>query len=1020
MTARVSRGDKVKDPTSLGRDAVVIDGPSLVGGTHYYLIVTSSGEEAWYPASDLQNTAPARDSPVGWLTERSLADPDHLARAVTQLKLTSSLTDLVYSFSSTRTVFRVHQFKPVLKVIESPDHRLLLADEVGLGKTIEAGLVWSELDARLSVQRVLIVCPSGLRRKWQSEMQLRFDREMELVDRAGFLEFLDRYHDRGGATRIQGIASFAQLRHDQVLEALSERPPTFDIVIVDEAHAFRNADTRTHQLGELLAQNSDAVLFLSATPVNLGSQDLFNLLRLLRPDEFSDPLTFDYQLEPNRYINSAIRLLRSTYPPPLSEVRSTLARVLNTRVAARFRDDPRYQDIMEALRTADASSRAELVGLQRDLTALNTLAHIYTRTRKRELKDQPAIRRARTIDVSLTDSEQSLYESITRLVGELRRTANGVAPALAAIMPARQASSCLPVMRDYLKSLIQSQRVVTDLEEGEEDVEDEEEIATNLTSGAVQLAAQAEDLCELTLGVDSKFDALYAELAALRSAGGAQKILIFSFFKRTLSYLETRLRECGLDCIRMDGDTPVRERAVLMSRFRHGSDQVLLSSEIGSEGLDFEFCDTIVNYDLPWNPMRLEQRIGRLDRFGQMHPVIHVVNFSIPNTIDTEIFLRLYRRIGIFEESVGELEPILGERIRALNRELATTGLSIGEQQLLADSIALAVEAEKRDLDDFEEARERLIGADTYVEEALDSARLENRYITPEETARFVSGFLREAASPARLEPRGTDTVAQPLMGSPALADLLREHGRPWATPAFFNLITTLEAGGAVPVIFNAEESLGDAGELLSARHPLIRSIAAYYESSDSLPRGGYARIERGGQAVSSWIFFLFLLTATGVMPRRSLMAVAWNRVSGVVDTEIGTDVLRYVGGPGVPRMQARDIPVISSDEAETAYRAVLEAVDNSMAEMRLDLAKRNEALIAARRESLRQSLAVRTTRLRDMAAQMSPESPIRRMRLAQASNDEERTLSQISELERHGAVAVGFKVVAGGLVDFV
>jgi hypothetical protein len=789
---------------------------------------------------------------------------------------------------------------------------------------------------------------------------------------------------------------------------------------VDEAHALRNPETKTHHLGELLANNTDGLLFLSATPVNLGSSDLFNLLNLLRPEEFTDLDVFAYQLEPNRYVNAAVRILRSQSPAPLQAVRDELRKVETTGQAGRFLDNPLYHETLDLLANSNGSSREDVVALQRSITSLNTLSHIYTRTRKRELKDQPAIRRAHTVEVELSPEEIKLYEAVVDLVVSLRLQASGVAPALAAIMPARQASSCLPVMRDYLHELDASRRVDTDLEEGEEDIDDESDVSIGLDDMTHELVSRAERLWQRTVDVDSKFDQLVQTLSELRKEGDGKKILIFSFFRRTLSYLESKLASTGYQCLRMDGLTPVRDRETLMAQFRFEAVDILLSSEIGSEGLDFEFCDTIVNYDLPWNPMRLEQRIGRLDRFGQRNPVIHVVNFSIPGTIDTEIFLRLYSRIGIFEQSIGELEPILGEQVREINRGLASGGLTVDEQRQLADVTALAVDSERSELEQFEETRDRLVGADSYIEDALGEAREDNRYLTPAELTRYVEGFLREEASPAKLNAPAPESSVRALVGSPGLAELLRTHGSRWASPAFYELVAALEASGALAVTFDAEDAMGHQAEFLNMRHPLVRSIAQFYETNiGSLPRAGYARIPHRSES-GSWIFFLFVLTATGVVPRTSMIVIAWNRETSVVSTDIGVDILRYLAGPDVPRMKERDIPILEQVEVDDAYQAVLSAAAKAVDDLGEELTRHNDALILARQDSLRHGLESRSRRLRQLAAQQSSGSPIRRMRLAQIANEEQRTEAELAKLEDQRKVTVGFKAVAGGLVDLI
>lgn len=1007
------------DPNDATKTAVILEGPEVVAGTRYYFILTAAQEELFFPEAALVKRQVDQRSPVSWLVDRPLVSPDRLARMVTQLKITTGLTDIVYSFSSTRTLFRVHQFKPVLKIIDSPVHRLLLADEVGLGKTIEAGLAWAEIDARAPTARVLVLCPGGLRRKWQNELGRRFDRDMDLVDRSGFLDFVERYHERGDAARFLGICSYSQLRHDSVLEVLSQRPPTFDLVIADEAHAMRNPETKTHQLGELLSQNTDGLLLLSATPVNLGADDLFHLLRLLLPDEFTDPALFRREIEPNAHINRALALLRSAVPPPITQVLRHLRLVEETSQRDRFLRNPMYAEVLRTLSGEGGMTAATITDLERDLTGLNSLAHVYTRTRKRELKDQPAIRRAQSPMVELTPPEQELYEAAVRLVGELRQRVQGVAPALSAIMPARQASSCLPVMRDYVQALLASGKVQADLEEGEEDdetrLEDLSDAPVELDRRSVHAIGDIRRLWDATEGCDTKFDVLVEYLAHLR-AQGVEKFLIFSFFRLTLAYLHRQLAALGLRCGQMDGSTPMKRRDELIDQFREGQIDILLSSEIGSEGLDFEFCNVVINYDLPWNPMRLEQRIGRIDRFGQRSPVIHVLNFQIPGTIDTEIFFRLYNRIGIFEHSIGELEPILGETFSELSKAMAKEDLTVEEQRRLADQVALAIERESQDLARFDEAKDRLVGADTYVDHALDEAYRNRRYITPDELARYVDGFLREETSPARLDSASPGTHLHPLFGSPALAEHLRTHGRQWASPSFFDLVTRLETGGPVPATFEAEVAYQQRAEFLTIRHPLVRSTAKFYDDNvGRLHNGGYVELP-SKENKGSWIFFLFLLTATGLMPRRSLFGVAWNRRTGVVSTELGQEIQTFLAGPDPARKAERDIPMLEPEECIAAYQAVLAAVDQARGELSQELQRRNDAMISARQESLSQGCSVRKHRLDELAERPGINERIRRMRLGQIRNLEERTRTAIRELENRRSVTVGFKPVAGGL----
>ena len=211
---------------------------------------------------------------------------------------------------------------------------------------------------------------------------------------------------------------------------------------------------------------------------------------------------------------------------------------------------------------------------------------------------------------------------------------------------------------------------------------------------------------------------------------------MFSFFRRTLAYLRQRL--AGEFSVRvMDGSVPQDDRVRIMEDFREGKFDVLLLSEVGSEGLDFEFVGALVNYDLPWNPMRVEQRIGRLDRFGQKHERIHILNFHVPGTIETDIFDRLYQRIHVFEESIGELEPILRSQVGQLTRAVLDPRRSDAERQAEVDRIGLAIENKRADLDDLQsQASGLMTGLDEILIDGFEESVVNaGRYIGANEVA---------------------------------------------------------------------------------------------------------------------------------------------------------------------------------------------------------------------------------------------------------------------------------------------
>ena len=186
------------------------------------------------------------------------------AATLTRAKLDGHFTDTVFSFRATRTIFRPYQFKPVLKLLDTGTLRLLIADEVGLGKTIEAGLVWTEMEARRQADRVLVVCPSSLVAKWKREMEERFGFDCSSSSTTpGLADLLDRLETDRVPRRAAYICSIERLRMWEGIERATELGLQFDLSIVDEAHAFRNSDTRSYELGEqhpgLVGRDGDVV-----------------------------------------------------------------------------------------------------------------------------------------------------------------------------------------------------------------------------------------------------------------------------------------------------------------------------------------------------------------------------------------------------------------------------------------------------------------------------------------------------------------------------------------------------------------------------------------------------------------------------------------------------------------------------------------------------------------------------------------------------------------------------------------
>ncbi|WP_165757231.1 DEAD/DEAH box helicase [Mycolicibacter algericus] len=262
------------------RDRVFHGGPS--GQWSYTVIV--EGRQQNVIESSLK-ARPELDDPRNWVT-REPTPARRFGATLTRAKLQSKFANTLFSFRATRTTFRPYQFKPVLKLLQTGKARILIADEVGLGKTIEAGLIWTELEARREADRVLIVCPAGLVGKWKEEMDDRFEFDVVELDSKTLQTFLERHRQNRLPRRQAYICSIERLRSWAGIEELDDLPPEFDLIIVDEAHSMRNQDTKSYALGTRLSDWADNLVFLTATPINLRQEDLLNLLELLAPGDY--------------------------------------------------------------------------------------------------------------------------------------------------------------------------------------------------------------------------------------------------------------------------------------------------------------------------------------------------------------------------------------------------------------------------------------------------------------------------------------------------------------------------------------------------------------------------------------------------------------------------------------------------------------------------------------------------------------------------------------------------------------
>jgi ATP-dependent helicase HepA len=633
----------------------------------------------------------------------------------------------LYSLHAARVNFIPYQFRPVLKLMRSDRPRLLVADSVGVGKTIEAGLILRELQARSEINSVLVICtkPLVVENKWRDEMK-RFDERFTQLDGKTLRYCIDEM-DKEGAwpeehnktiipfslldeSAMYGTGGNGRQSKRQGLLDL-DPPPRFDVVIVDEAHHARNPDTSNYKLVRFFCDQAEAVIFLTATPIQLGNDDLLVLLNLIRPDIIIDRQSFEHMSEPNPFINKAIELVRNAKKDWKIDASNELDLAAETSWGqAVFKNNPEFSRARERF-SKNEFKKEERIQLIGELEALHTFSGIINRTRRRDIGEF-TIRKSETVEIGFTQDQKELHDEILRVQAEVFQSLHGdknINFFMTTIR--RQVSSCLgglvPLLEDILtrrlKDLLSDEMIIT------EDILIEGTIK-KIEASIKSILNKAKTLDER----DPKLDELRKVLEKKQEHDN-NKVIVFSSFRHTLAYLHERLLAYGLRVGLIHGDIPDLDRIDIRKRFKlNRSDKealdILLFSEVGCEGLDYQFCNCIINYDIQWNPMKIEQRIGRIDRMGQESESVAIFNFVTPGTIDAEIYNRCLQRIGVFKSALGGSEEILGKitrEIRNISDNFLVNEKERAEKlQQLADNQIRKMKEEE----DLEEKQAELFG----------------------------------------------------------------------------------------------------------------------------------------------------------------------------------------------------------------------------------------------------------------------------------------------------------------------
>ncbi len=893
---RLSLGEQVRlvhDPSTLG--TIVGEGPMIAD--RRMLVVQFANTRRQIPEDQLERTPKIPESPLDLLAAARVSSLAHFRQLLTHIRLTGRLADMIYSMEATNTDFHAYQFKSVLKMLGAPTGGLLIADEVGLGKTIEAGLIWTELRARYDLRRLLVVCPKTLVDKWRRELLNRFDVEARAPNAEEMLSLLGDQEQRSRGFSLictmQGLRpprgwndpdepnQTARATVAKRLEAAADDEPLFDLVVIDEAHHLRNPSTLVHQLGRLLRPVASYMLFLSATPIHLRNQDLFSQLRLLDPESFALPDAFEDILDANRpLVELRDKVLAGGIGAP--ELRE---RLVDAQQHSLLRDSEQLKILIEELASErDMLSRTRRGEIAYRLEQINLLAHVVTRTRRRDVQELRVVRHPEAPEIVMSAPERAFYDAMTAVVAQYAVKLD-INDRFLLATPQRMMSSCMAAAYEHWQKKAPS----LDEEDGDADIEfDIQEQDWQPLVNILAQAARRVTTREALEHADTKYRAFCREVKAYLRRRPGEKLIVFSSFKPTLRYLARRLHQDGIASETIHGDIDERKGTVI-ARFEVSSNTpILLSSEIGSEGIDLQFSRVVVNYDLPWNPMRLEQRIGRIDRLGQRAETISILNLVHKDTIDDRIYEKLYVRLDLCRRALGDFEAVLGERMRQLQNELLSGTLTPEQQERRIEQTSQALENLRQQEEKLEEAAAGLIAHGDYILQTVRAAHELNRWIAADDLRRYVTNFLERHFRGCRIrqETPQSDLYEIELSAEArlALGDFIQRKR--------LGQSTRLVRDNRRPVLCRFTPGIArasqDRAELISQLHPLVRFAAAKVDDSDiqrirpaiaaHIPR---AAIERWESSEGRYLVLVEKWSLTGVVAIERLAFAGADIITG-------------------------------------------------------------------------------------------------------------------------------------------
>lgn len=991
----ISVGTLIRIKTNPSQQGVVM-GVSTGGKEPRYNIFINNKNQQYYHSQieavqiREENTSVSLDEFNAYLTATQISNPN---------------SQTLYSLNSAKIDFIPHQFRPVLKFIKSDRPRLLIADGVGVGKTIEAGLILKELEARNNAQSVLIICPKPLvtERKWQDEMKIRFGEGFTSLDGKSFRQAiidasLDEW-DMGKYGKI--IVPYSLFTEDKLKKCKTfpgllnlEIPPKFDLVIVDEAHHIRNSDTFAYEAVKFFVNNAEAAVFLTATPIQMGTQDLFTLLNLLRPDLVSDMNVFNSISEPNPYINDAISEIRGHKENWMEKTRSKLELAAKTSWGQIiYPANPVFIKVMELLAKSSLTDE-ERITLLTDVESLHTFSSILNRTRRRDIGEY-AVRKTVTISTPFTPEQKVVYDEILNIQAEILSKINPDTP-VGFMMNTiqRRAASCLPGIVPFLEDILTCHLDEYDFVESEYyneignfDISPIRERINEIIKSAKKLPSD-----------DAKYDEMLRVLREKQNQH-PNKVMIFSTFRHTLTYLANKMFDDGFRVGMIHGGIKDEDRRYLRERFSLSKDDadaldVLLFSEVGCEGLDYQFCNCMINYDLPWNPMKIEQRIGRIDRTGQKSESVSIFNQITPETVDADIYERCLLRIGVFEESIGGSEEILGDITKEMHEIGDNFRLSEEEKrdrlgQLADNTIRKYVEQEKLAVEQAE-----LFGLNLpkmQMEKEIEDAT--SFWLSPQSLENLIRIYFKKRFDSENEFIVGEKSSKKLRMNADHRAMLLEDFKNLPQNSGYKLWKKWLEGKDKehsmyYPVYFDSESSLDGEGDLITPVHPLIKQAVSYLKRDEDVSTK--FSVTDSEVPAGEYTFAIYLWNYSGVHQNQMIMPISENEL-------VSEKLFDYIkNGVSESQQVVLDPDVIEKLENVHYKHWIGESEKHK---------RRNSEIIGYKKASLKRSYGARLANLSNQIDAARDEH-IRRMKNDESKNVRGEFDKKMEELEKSESLA--------------